>query len=667
MLSQVTRKSPRLSLSSFRLYCSSEPFQPVIPARVERGPTDILEALASTVGKDFTAPHYRYHDDPWLIPYRLDSKRGFSLAKESGRNAAKFIMNQHPDLFEHNRIEADPPATAFQPRARYNRDNVTLELLQNLGQSQHLSVGQLHIASLCFSVSSFQVEDSMLVYQLLKEKKKEIPAELYESLLQLVSFYNEQPALEEGDQTRGIVSEKVDWTSGGFVETAYSEGSEASPAERMALLLGQGKHGGKVWLTFKECQANNDHIPLEAFNLIISRINKDSSLQNAVEQIQGFLQEMKTAGIAPNNETLISVLTVLDGFSKTKEHDSACRRALDFLAEFRVLELEFSLGVYKKLLDIYVPMGKARNSSSILAAIMEEIEGREFYPAQHQMDFWFFPTAMRVCNVQNNAKLAWKVDDFLNSGPHALLLSDFMMEQIYYTNFLSVVLQNDSLETAMGLYNKLVPHSSTPMYNFYGILLNTIHNTGGLQYLAKVWDDLILSEYGSASKENQYKLTSQMMQILKSNNPANYDLTGLSEVYVNITNKVFAHLVDGKDSKKLFLRFNNAAAGICNDALVVALREGDFELAARIVKFCVEEKNVMPGNLSDESLDSYVKACVSLEEREKVLEVVEYAVDVDSSAALQLGLTVTEHFQLDSEQRDYLNKLFASHTKWVNI
>jgi pentatricopeptide repeat domain-containing protein 3 len=32
----------------------------VIPPRIERGPTDILRALASTVGTDFTAPHYRY-------------------------------------------------------------------------------------------------------------------------------------------------------------------------------------------------------------------------------------------------------------------------------------------------------------------------------------------------------------------------------------------------------------------------------------------------------------------------------------------------------------------------------------------------------------------------------------------------------------------------------
>ena len=132
MLSRITKFSNRQTLAPVRLY--SSPGHIVIPPRVERGPTDILTALAGTVGKDFTAPHYRYHDDPWLIPYKLDSKRTFTLSKDAGKNAAKFIMNQHPDLFEHNRIEADPPATAFQPRVLYNRDNVTVELLRTLGR-----------------------------------------------------------------------------------------------------------------------------------------------------------------------------------------------------------------------------------------------------------------------------------------------------------------------------------------------------------------------------------------------------------------------------------------------------------------------------------------------------------------------------------------------------
>ena len=122
----------RLPVISNRFSSSSPDI--VIAPRIERGPTDILAALAGTVGKDMTAPHYRYHDDPYMIPYKLGTKREFILSRESGKNAAQFIMSKHPDLFEQNRIEAEPPITAFQPRAAYNRDNVTVELLDNLGE-----------------------------------------------------------------------------------------------------------------------------------------------------------------------------------------------------------------------------------------------------------------------------------------------------------------------------------------------------------------------------------------------------------------------------------------------------------------------------------------------------------------------------------------------------
>jgi hypothetical protein len=51
----------------------------VIPPRIERGPTDILRALASTVGTDFTAPHYRYRYTVLYFPF----ESGDYLAKLS--------------------------------------------------------------------------------------------------------------------------------------------------------------------------------------------------------------------------------------------------------------------------------------------------------------------------------------------------------------------------------------------------------------------------------------------------------------------------------------------------------------------------------------------------------------------------------------------------------
>lgn len=73
--------------------------QIVIPNRIKRSPTAILEALSSTVGRDPTAPHYKFHDDPYLIPTSNVSKRTFAMAQESGRKAAKWIKEEHRKLF----------------------------------------------------------------------------------------------------------------------------------------------------------------------------------------------------------------------------------------------------------------------------------------------------------------------------------------------------------------------------------------------------------------------------------------------------------------------------------------------------------------------------------------------------------------------------------------
>jgi pentatricopeptide repeat domain-containing protein 3 len=60
-----------------------------------------MQALASTVKPDPTAPHYKYHDDPYLTPLSNVGKRSFALSKESGRKAAQWIRAQNSELFQH--------------------------------------------------------------------------------------------------------------------------------------------------------------------------------------------------------------------------------------------------------------------------------------------------------------------------------------------------------------------------------------------------------------------------------------------------------------------------------------------------------------------------------------------------------------------------------------
>lgn len=59
-----------------------------------------MRALSQTVGQDPTAAHFKYHDDPFLIPTSNVGKRTFAMALESGRKSAKWIRQEHSELFQ---------------------------------------------------------------------------------------------------------------------------------------------------------------------------------------------------------------------------------------------------------------------------------------------------------------------------------------------------------------------------------------------------------------------------------------------------------------------------------------------------------------------------------------------------------------------------------------
>ena len=40
----------------------------------------------------------QFHDDPWLTPYKNNTKRDFSLAKEAGRKSARYILNRYYNM-----------------------------------------------------------------------------------------------------------------------------------------------------------------------------------------------------------------------------------------------------------------------------------------------------------------------------------------------------------------------------------------------------------------------------------------------------------------------------------------------------------------------------------------------------------------------------------------
>lgn len=95
----VTQSTVAAKKTSSSISTSDEPQRIVIPKKINRGPTDLLYTLSKTVGRDPTAVHYKYHDDPFLMPTSLYTRDQYALSQESGKQAAQWIRREHAQLF----------------------------------------------------------------------------------------------------------------------------------------------------------------------------------------------------------------------------------------------------------------------------------------------------------------------------------------------------------------------------------------------------------------------------------------------------------------------------------------------------------------------------------------------------------------------------------------
>jgi len=654
------------SFSSSTASSSSEP-EIIIPDRIPRGPTDILSALAGTVGTDPTAPHYRYHDDPWLIPYKNSMKRDYTLSKEAGRNAARYVLENHPDLFIHNRIRMEPPINAFLPKTQYNESSVTVELLENL-------------------VSNFQVGDAMEVHSLLVEKGKDLPDRLEQNLMELIAFHNEEnseDALQESDgmimvkNKRGDSGEVVDsiagktnWKSGGLVDQLFASG-EPTPARRIALLLGLARFNMKdrVDEVYKECIEHGDDLPVEVFNELIRNSDINVGLREGEKAVRQVLAEMKAKKVCPNLDTIVAILTYicpLSKFNKGKDYQASCSFALATMAEFKILGIEPSLGVYKQLLDVFVKKYH-KDKSRILKDILVELEGKNMWPARHKEDFFFFTRAMSICEMLNDSDLAFKVHELLLTGDNQKLVGDWSRTNFYYRDFMKVVLHNEEFSVAIDLYNQVAPHIWSPDIYFYKDLLKEVHNQNGLNHLGKIYSDLRLSDYGGSQLEQNYEITKMLLEVLVANDPKKSEYENLGEVWLDIAKKSITDLQLKKDTRIFRLNTNTYASHICDLVIAVSLREGCLETACKVLDFAIEQRSVMPGSLEEKSLENLARNCMELGESERMMQVVIYAAESGNAVALKLAHEAVDNLEMNRSQKDLLNKIFLSETKWTSI
>ncbi|XP_071865828.1 small ribosomal subunit protein mS39 [Bombus fervidus] len=445
-----------------------------IPARIQRGPTDILEALEQTIPKDFNNISYLYHDDPYLIPLKKTEHRVFALSYESGRKAAKWIHNEHRDLFPKHLSE--PEIEAFTPLSTYtDKSQVSEEIL-------------LRIISKCI------VPDALHIYKLLDYN---VSNDTKQILLELLCFYNNEINSQNNSRLEEWFTTKQDkylWQYMSEINELFeflkTQDSSTAAAAYNTIICGLAKHSriNEAWLLYHECKEKDIPLNITTYNYLLMRIPElfghKSELQ--IEHLFDVLNAINKKRIKPNVRTLNAALRVIR-FSQLKNGEDIAKR---LLMDFKRMNIKFSLASYYYIMLIF--MEENKNAHANFVDILLSI-GNESFSIQDPMDNTFFKHAMYIASTYMDREAGDMIHKLLLTGDNYKLISSAATENVYYVSYISLVLSTSTLDEFFEFYEKLVPNIHVPTKRtFQDIVEHFKHHSSAtlMKYLPRLWSDI---------------------------------------------------------------------------------------------------------------------------------------------------------------------------------
>ncbi|XP_052866653.1 protein PTCD3 homolog, mitochondrial [Anopheles cruzii] len=617
----------------------------VIPQRIERGPTDILMALSGTVGFDPTAAHYKYHDDPYLIPLSNANKKTFALAQEAGRKAAHWIRQENAKLFQHR--EADPPVEAFVPTMVYSEDSqVETTDLQNL-------------------IDSVQVADAILVYGLLKKNGIEVDDGLKQQLLELLCFYNHEDTLpEEAIEERwfrhgtvGRERQRKTWKDFELAEDLFHGLETKRPEHYCALIRGMARYFQieKAWGLYQETIEKGIELDTNTFNALlhIASFLKES-YDKRWELVCEVMTAMKQQGVRPNLGTLNGILqtvTTIGGYNHPRTY------ALKTLSEFKRLGIEPSLASWYYVLIIFC---RERGPvSHVLHDIMNEIEGKRF-TVRDPKDVFFFVTAMDVCrNHLNDKELAKRVNQLLHHGDNYNLIGDSYKESIYYRHYFTLLATSEPLESFLETYHLLVPNVYIPEPSVMEDILRSVEMSVAVEHVPLLWSHMV--QFDHTWREN---LVSLLLNIMVTNRPSATDPkhADLDERFATIAWDAWKRQEERLESPRRAA--TNNASGISGsmlgDVLLLCSRANDYEKAvATFTKLNKERHNVI-GEPRVDGLREFIGLCITNRTPSLAIQCLQYCSENGFPESVELGQQIYNAFTLDQNQIDKIKGLVGT-------
>ncbi|XP_021391395.1 small ribosomal subunit protein mS39 [Lonchura striata] len=460
----------------------------VLPRRKTWDKLAVLQTLASTVNRDPTAAHYMFQDDPFLMPRNAANSRLYSLSKESGKNAAKYIIKNFPQYFD--KTFAEPNIPCLMPEALTP---------QTEGMSEEALRERIHLR---------MVKESVDMFDQLLQAGTPVSLETTNSLLDLLCFYGdgeptpekepeekedlEEPGVNASEQKapkrqfqRGSRSSGPRWRENNHAERIFKIIPERNAHSYCTMIRGMVKHGAysKAYDMYIDLLNERHKADVHAFNALIRAVPylKERFVERW-ELTKDLLTHMAQQKVQPTLLTFNSVLKSLrrcGGVGRTM--------SLFVLKEMEALDIEPSLASYEHLLSVHYK-GVDAPSSDIISEVLNEVENRNF-TAQDPDDANFFTTAMQVCCDLKDIKLAYQLNKALEKGDNWKFL-DVDRSNGYWSKFFSLLCMMEQIEVVLKWYKEMSSSLFYPTPKNILDLLQALDAANQLEMIPSVWEDV---------------------------------------------------------------------------------------------------------------------------------------------------------------------------------
>ncbi|XP_038608748.1 pentatricopeptide repeat domain-containing protein 3, mitochondrial isoform X2 [Tachyglossus aculeatus] len=465
----------------------------VIPKRKTWDKLAVLQALASTVNRDPTAAHYAFQDDPFLIPTSSSESRLFLLAKESGEKAAQYVIRTYPKFFEKD--IADPHIPCLMP--------------EYFGPHVEPQIEEISEAALQERVQLRKVKASVDMFDQLLQAGSPVSLETANQLLDLLCFYGDQePPREDQPRQREELGEMEEdpeeenettsrrkgvgqfgknWRANNNAERIFNLMPEKNAHSYCTLIRGMVKYRAnkKAFSVYTDLLNNRLRADVHTFNALIEAAAAMKDLHEEKWALMvDLLKQMAAQGLKPNLQTFNTVLKTL------KKLGVAGRiPALQTLNEMKAVNIEPSLATYYHLLEIfYKHVPSTRGPAPLIYEIMNEIQGKRFFPRDLDDDK-FFQAAMRVCSSLKDLELAYQVHDLLQTGDNWKFIGGDSQRVFYYGKFFGLLCLMEQLDVTLKWYKELIPSVYFPHAQAIVNLLQALDMGSRLDMIPQIWKD----------------------------------------------------------------------------------------------------------------------------------------------------------------------------------